>query len=329
VQESFDKLPLPHTSNTIPILLSQILDKPYPRLSKKRTATAAGFDEPKEPDPLDYGNPDRVVTNPEYRKITYLPLTLTLTGSYEVLASKFNMMPVSLIRQIMYTQNNLYAPTYMSLHTLPASNYKPLKHGRVKAGLAGLHTPAGRQVALEDAWIKEWLRKREKEEERQRIKKQEEADAEAAKLLNFKEHEEGGGLLEWYVPVIDGVNGSGCCFDECPANCMTYCSDGHLFCLSCAKMNAETVVGNGGYRFKCMDVSGCQAEFTTQEIARFVEAKTIALRDKLESENVIREVRLSLNKTDSGYYRGIRILSLLRLRSHNRRRQRQRISLSK
>jgi E3 ubiquitin-protein ligase RNF216 len=86
------------------------------------------------------------------------------------------------------------------------------------------------------------------------------------------------------------INGSGCCFDECPANCMTYCSDGHLFCLNCARMNAETVVGNGGYLFKCMDVSGCKAEFTTDEVARFVDAKTLALRDKLESENAIREV---------------------------------------
>jgi hypothetical protein len=90
----------------------------------------------------------------------------------------------------------------MYLHTLPTSNYKPLKHGRSKSGLALLETPAAREVALEDAWIKQWLEKIESEEERQRRKKQEEADAEAAKLLNFKEHEEGGGLLEWYVPVI-------------------------------------------------------------------------------------------------------------------------------
>jgi hypothetical protein len=73
VQERFDKLPLPHTSNTIPLLLSQILDEPYPRLNKKRTATAAGLDEPKEPDPLDYANTKRVVTSPDYKKITYPP----------------------------------------------------------------------------------------------------------------------------------------------------------------------------------------------------------------------------------------------------------------
>jgi E3 ubiquitin-protein ligase RNF216 len=71
---------------------------------------------------------------------------------------------------------------------------------------------------------------------------------------------------------------------------MTNCSDGHLFCLDCAKRNAESTVGSGGYIFKCMDFSGCKAEFTSNEIARFVDQKTLSLRDKLQSEVAIREV---------------------------------------
>jgi hypothetical protein len=74
-----------------------------------------------------------------------------------------------------------------------------LKTARGKSGLAGLGTPAGREVALEVAWIESWLEKLATEEDCKRRKKQEEADAEAAKLLNFKEHEESGGLLEWYT----------------------------------------------------------------------------------------------------------------------------------
>jgi hypothetical protein len=108
-------------------------------------------------------------------------------------------MPVSIIRQAMSSRNNLYAPTYIYLHTLPSSNYKPLKTGRGKSGLRGLETPLGREVALEVAWIKTWLEKQATEEDCKRRKKQEEADAEAAILLNFKEHEESGGLLEWYT----------------------------------------------------------------------------------------------------------------------------------
>jgi hypothetical protein len=44
-----------------------------------------------------------------------------------------------------------------------------------------------------------------------------------------------------------------------------------------------------------MDVSGCKSEFTIEEIRRFVNEKTLALRDKLESGDAIREVNFPLN----------------------------------
>ena len=89
---------------------------------------------------------------------------------------------------------------------------------------------------------------------------------------------------------FEDIDRSGCCYDECPLNCMTACAEGHLFCLDCGRRNAETIVGNGGHIFRCMDVSGCKAEFPAAEIVRFVDAKTIALRDKLASGDAIREV---------------------------------------
>ena len=61
-----------------------------------------------------------------------------------------------------------------------------------------LQNPQGREVALEIAWVEEWLEKKAAEEEQERRKKQEELDEEAARQLNFKEHELSGGLLEWY-----------------------------------------------------------------------------------------------------------------------------------
>ena len=92
---------------------------------------------------------------------------------------------------------------------------------------------------------------------------------------------------------------------------MTCCADGHLFCLDCAKRNAETTVGNGHYVFKCMDFSGCKSEFTTNEILRFVDEKTLALRDKLQSECAIREVCSRPVVVDIGLYRRICLLSIL------------------
>jgi E3 ubiquitin-protein ligase RNF216 len=194
----------------------------------------------------------------------------------------------------MAIHNHLYAPTFIYLHNLPPTYYVPLKTARsARSDIAmQLQTPEGHQISLEVAWIASWLERRAMKEELERKKKQEEADAEAAKLLNFQEHEANGGLLEWYLPCEAALIVSGCCFDDCPANVMTCCSDGHIFCLDCAKKNAETTVGNGGFIFRCMDVSGCKAEFTTAEVVRFVDAKTIALRDKLQSGDAVREVCL-------------------------------------
>ena len=99
---------------------------------------------------------------------------------------------------------------------------------------------------------------------------------------------------------------------------MTACAEGHLFCLDCAKRNAETTVGNGGYIFRCMDFSGCKAEFTAAEITRFVDEKTVMLRDKLQSGDAIREVRPKFTFANSGWNREFRYLSILRLRSDRR-----------
>lgn len=213
-----------------------------------------------------------------------------------MLASKFPRMPASLINQTFTAHNYLYAPTFINLHSILPSSYSPLKTSRgLKARIAlSLETPAGREVSAEIAYIESWFEGRAMKDELDRRKRQEEEDEEAARQLNFQEHEVNGGLLEWYILRIqEQANNSGCCFDECPLNCMTACAEGHLFCLDCARRNAETTVGNGGHIFKCMDVSGCKAEFPSAEIARFVDAKTIALRDKLASGDAIREVYVS------------------------------------
>jgi len=105
------------------------------------------------------------------------------------------------INQVFASNNRLYAPTYLHLHHLSTDSYAPLKRPRApKIYLErDLQSPCGHEVSLEMAWIEAYLEKEKAEEERKRRKKQEEDDAEAAKQLNFKEHEESGGLLEWYA----------------------------------------------------------------------------------------------------------------------------------
>lgn len=105
------------------------------------------------------------------------------------------------INHVFASNNRLYAPTYLHLYHLSTDSYVPLKRPRApKIHLEGdLQSPCGREVSLEIAWIEEYLEKQKAEEEQKRRKKQEEDDAEAARQLNFKEHEESGGLLEWYT----------------------------------------------------------------------------------------------------------------------------------
>jgi len=110
-------------------------------------------------------------------------------------------MPAAVIQKGFQSRNKLYAPSFVHLYTLPSTEFSPRKtpRGRKHTIATDLQTPAGREVAAEIAWVESWLENRAAEAESKRRKIQEEADAEAARQLNFKEHEEGGGLLEWYI----------------------------------------------------------------------------------------------------------------------------------
>jgi hypothetical protein len=110
-------------------------------------------------------------------------------------------MPAIVINQALGSHNNLYAPTFLSLHKMLPSQYNPLKTARPpKARVAlELQSPAGRDVAAELAFIESWFEGAAMKVELERRKKQEEADEEAARQLNYKEHEVNGGLLEWYT----------------------------------------------------------------------------------------------------------------------------------
>src|SRR5438046_10601990 len=99
----------------------------------------------------------------------------------------------------MTNRNNLFAPTFIYLHTLPPKEYNPIKTARGMNHRAEgeLQTVEGAEVAAEVTWIESWLHSRLSEEEMKRRKKQEEEDAEAARQLNYQEHQINGGLLEW------------------------------------------------------------------------------------------------------------------------------------
>ena len=87
---------------------------------------------------------------------------------------------------------------------MPRSDYTPIKTARKPKQRIqdDLQSASGRLVSAEIAWIEAWLENEALEEEKKRRKKQEEEDEETARQLNFKEHEERGGLLEWYFSLF-------------------------------------------------------------------------------------------------------------------------------
>jgi hypothetical protein len=99
------------------------------------------------------------------------------------------------------TQNHhFYAPSFLAIQALQKT-VNELKKPRNKYILSTdlQSTSQAKEIAAEMAWIQACLEKKEDEREHQRRKTMEEEDAEAARLLNFKLHEESGGLLEWYI----------------------------------------------------------------------------------------------------------------------------------
>lgn len=74
MQERFERLN--PGSDILPLLLSQILDEPYPRISRKRSAETAELDE--KPATVDYSSIDRVFNSVNYKKITYRPLNFLI-----------------------------------------------------------------------------------------------------------------------------------------------------------------------------------------------------------------------------------------------------------
>lgn len=67
---------------------------------------------------------------------------------------------------------------------------------------------------------------------------------------------------------------------------MTQCSEGHLFCLDCARRNAENEAGRGRYQLLCM--AGCKSEFPRREMLRFLDEKLQLALEKNEQEEVLR-----------------------------------------
>jgi len=73
VQDKFERIG--GGEEVVAHLLMQILEEPYPKVNRKRTASTAGLDSQSSQDKEDdYSNTNRVIPYPAYRNIASAPL---------------------------------------------------------------------------------------------------------------------------------------------------------------------------------------------------------------------------------------------------------------
>ena len=69
-----------------------------------------------------------------------------------------------------------------------------------------------------------------------------------------------------------------------------------MFCLDCARQNAETQIGLSRWQLDCMSTDVCSGGFGQGERCKFLEPKLMEALDRLESESAANEAGLNLAK---------------------------------
>ncbi|GAB1214794.1 hypothetical protein ATERTT37_003964 [Aspergillus terreus] len=112
----------------------------------------------------------------------------------------------------------------------------------------------------------------------------ERADKELAERLNEQEHVQLGRLVECK-----------CCYREVPSNRHVVCdgADAHVFCFTCIRKSAETQIGLMKYELRCMDVSGCDANFVRLELEMALGSELLGKLEALQQDDEIRRANLT------------------------------------
>ncbi|KAI9141105.1 hypothetical protein BKA69DRAFT_1076087 [Paraphysoderma sedebokerense] len=122
------------------------------------------------------------------------------------------------------------------------------------------------ELQLEIAWLQRWKEKKRKEEE---LEKREQAARDRGETIDC-----------------------GCCFADYLFEKMVACEDGHLFCVDCARRNAETIIGYRKTKLKCMSGDDCSFCFPMNEIKRFLPPKLLQGYMRILQEDEIKAAGL-------------------------------------
>ncbi|KAH0579736.1 hypothetical protein H2248_002574 [Termitomyces sp. 'cryptogamus'] len=190
----------------------------------------------------------------------------------EHLQTTFQFIPKPYLRQVLTTYKGLYAPAHLFLAEQEKSHEKQREAGqRIRLPYSKRSTPyrpKGKGAAAQDEeldaerqWLLEHLQGNEAEE-------------------MAEEDEEDDGSCE------DGIE-CGCCFSTYRFDKMIQCPETHLFCMTCMRSYASTLLGTHDPNIKCMDQSGCKALIPPSELKRFLPEKLMTLYERVKQRKEV------------------------------------------
>ncbi|KAG5351495.1 hypothetical protein C0989_006230 [Termitomyces sp. Mn162] len=190
----------------------------------------------------------------------------------EHLQTTFQFIPKPYLRQVLTTHKGLYAPAHLFLAEQEKSHEKQREAGqRIRLPYSKRSTPyrpKGKGAAAQDEeldaerkWLLEHLQGNEAEE-------------------MAEEDEEDDGSCE------DGIE-CGCCFSTYRFDKMIQCPETHLFCMTCMRSYASTLLGTHDPNIKCMDQSGCKALIPPSELKRFLPEKLMTLYERVKQRKEV------------------------------------------
>lgn len=91
---------------------------------------------------------------------------------------------------------------------------------------------------------------------------------------------------------LTGIDCEICCTENIKLEKLTFCTEGHLFCLDCARIMAENVIGLQKTKLCCMSMNDCDAVFHESEVKRFLPEKTYNLWMRMKTTEDIQAANI-------------------------------------
>ncbi|KAF5356819.1 hypothetical protein D9756_006828 [Leucocoprinus leucothites] len=203
------------------------------------------------------------------------------------LQQDYPFIPKPYLRDRLSSHKGFYAPTFFFLRKL---NHQ-LQNGEVarddcpyQPRKTAYRLPrGGKQRAMVDGEFERelaWVKKTVDIEEGRAIADQNSGGGDHDEKDSDTESEEANEAESDGEDEANGIE-CGCCFSKYRFEKMIQCPDAHLFCLSCLRSYASTLLGSHNPNITCMSQAVCTATFPASQLVRVLPRKTYALYERL------------------------------------------------